>query len=119
MAVAAKVHTIAERIVVIGGMLLEAVVVIEVPMDQLSAEVVRGLIEEFVTRHGAIQGEDTALDVKRGQVERLLKSGKAAIVWDEESETATIVLREEMKKWDGRRIERDPDDGGRQMKDEW
>jgi uncharacterized protein YheU (UPF0270 family) len=90
--------------------------VIVVPVEELSDDVVRSLIEEFVTRHGAIQGEDASLEVKVAQVRRLLKDGKAVVVWDDESETATIVLKEELKKWDGRTIEKDEPE---RMKDEW
>lgn len=82
-----------------------------VPVDQLSPDVVSALIEEFVTRHGAIQGEDAALETKISQVRRLLKAGKAVIVWDDDSETCTILLKEELSKYDPTtpRIVRDDD----------
>jgi uncharacterized protein YheU (UPF0270 family) len=76
------------------------VAVIVVPVEQLTDDVVQALVEEFVTRHGAIQGEDVALDVKVRQVRRLLKDGKAVIAWDEQDESATVVLKEDLKKWD-------------------
>jgi uncharacterized protein YheU (UPF0270 family) len=83
--------------------------VIVVPVEQLSADVVTALIEEFVTRHGAIQGQDVELSVKTGQVRKMLEKGLAVVAWDEDSETATIVTKEELKKWDptAQRIVRD------------
>jgi uncharacterized protein YheU (UPF0270 family) len=85
--------------------------VIIVPMEELSEQVLGALIEEFVTRNGAIQGEDAALEVKVAQVRRMLKSGKAVIVWDDESESATILTKEEYKKAEaggpGRVVEED------------
>jgi uncharacterized protein YheU (UPF0270 family) len=74
--------------------------VIVVPVDQLSPAVVQALIEEFVTRHGAIQGEDVAMAVKVAQVRKMLDRGLAVVVWDDDTETATVVLKDELKKWD-------------------
>jgi uncharacterized protein YheU (UPF0270 family) len=96
--------------------------VIVVPVEELSEPVVSALIEEFVTRHGAIQGEDVSLDVKVAQVRRMLKDGRAVIVWDDETESATVVTKEELKKWDGdaaRRVVQDePDPWHRRREDE-
>ena len=93
---------------------------IVVPMEELSEQVLGALIEEFVTRHGAIQGEDVALEVKVRQVRRMLKEGKASIVWDEESESATILTKEELKKWEegGPRQVVEEDEGWRPRDDE-
>lgn len=74
---------------------------IVVPMDQLSENVLTALIEEFVTRHGAIQGEDTPIERKVHQVRTMLKTGHASIIWDEESQSATIVTKDELKHWPG------------------
>ena len=65
----------------------------KIPFDQLSPEALRGLIDEFVTRDGT-DLQDAG--IKARQVWEHLRRGLAVIVFDEESETCTIVPREEM-----------------------
>jgi uncharacterized protein len=70
---------------------------IVVPPGQLSPVTLEALIEEFVTRQGAIHGHsDTPLDAMVQEVGRRLENGEAVIVFDEESESCTIVRREEV-----------------------
>jgi uncharacterized protein YheU (UPF0270 family) len=65
---------------------------IKVPHDQLSPEALQGVIEEFVTRDGTDYGEvEIPLETKIAQVLAQLKSGKAVIVFDQKSETCTIL----------------------------
>jgi uncharacterized protein YheU (UPF0270 family) len=69
-----------------------------VPHDQLQPDTLRSLIEEFITRQGAVQGhEDVSLDRMIEQVMSQLKAGKIVIVFDEEDETCSIVPRNELK----------------------
>jgi uncharacterized protein YheU (UPF0270 family) len=64
----------------------------EIPHDKLSPETLRGVIENFVSREGTDYGtREWTLDEKIDQVLRQLKSGHAKIVFDEESETCTIL----------------------------
>jgi uncharacterized protein YheU (UPF0270 family) len=70
-----------------------------VPHDQLQPETLRALIEEFITRHGAVQGhEDVPMERMIEQVKSQLKSGKIAIVFDQEDETCSIVPKNEIPK---------------------
>jgi uncharacterized protein YheU (UPF0270 family) len=70
---------------------------IVVPPGQLSTVTLQALIEEFVTRQGAIHGHsDTPLEGMVQEVGRRLERGEAVIVFDEESESCTIVRREEV-----------------------
>jgi uncharacterized protein YheU (UPF0270 family) len=70
-----------------------------VPHDQLQPETLHALIEEFITRHGAVQGhEDVPMDRMIQQVMAQLNSGKVVIVFDEENETCSIVPRDELRK---------------------
>lgn len=72
-----------------------------VPYDQLAPETLRGLIEEFVTREGAVHGhDDVALESQIAQVQRQLRSGKVVIIFDHESESCTICPREELSRTD-------------------
>ena len=69
---------------------------IEVPLDALSAAALRGLVEEFVNREGTDYGvRERTLDEKVGDVMRQLERGEAAIVFDPESRSTTIVVRKQ------------------------
>lgn len=74
---------------------------IEVPLDRLSAEALRGIVEEVVTREGTDYGHAApTLEEKVEQVLRQIRSGEAAIVFDPATETTTVVLREDLAKRD-------------------
>ena len=65
-----------------------------VPVDYraLSADALRGLIEEFVSREGTDYGErEKSFEDKVRDVERQLESGEARIVFDLFQESANIV----------------------------
>ena len=67
---------------------------IEVPLDALSATALRGLVEEFVNREGTDYGlRERTLDEKVRDVMRQLERGEAAIVFDPESRSTTIIVR--------------------------
>jgi len=64
----------------------------KIPYDQLSPEALHGVIEEFVTRDDTDYGEvEVPLETKISQVLGQLKSRKAAIVFDQKTETCTIL----------------------------
>ncbi len=82
---------------------------VELNIDQLSSDALRGLVEEFITREGTDYGNSSAplgaaadphaewsLDEKVAQVYRQLESGDARIVFDLEQETASIVPADEL-----------------------
>ncbi len=65
---------------------------VEVPYEQLEAETLENLIQEFVTRDGNDWGNvDGALENKVGQVMRQLRNHQAKVVFDLRSQTANIV----------------------------
>jgi len=67
---------------------------IEVPHAQLAPEVLRRLVEEFVTRDGTDYGRiERTLEEKVAGVMRQLESGEAAIEVDVEHDTIDIVSR--------------------------
>jgi uncharacterized protein YheU (UPF0270 family) len=69
-----------------------------IPYDELEPDTLKALIEEFITRHGAVQGhEDVPLERMIEQVLSQLKSGKVVIVFDEEAESCTIVPSREIR----------------------
>lgn len=65
---------------------------VKIPYDQLSPEALHGVIEEFVTRDGTDYGErEVPAETKIGQVLEQIKVGKAVIIFDQKSETCTIL----------------------------
>lgn len=69
---------------------------IEVPYKRLSSSALEGLIEEFVTREGTDYGHaDQPFEKKVGFVVRALESGRAVVLYDEETGSCNIVTREE------------------------
>ena len=67
---------------------------VEVPHAQLAPDVLRRLIEEFVTRDGTDYGAvERTLEEKVAVVLAQLDAGEAAVVVDTESETVDIVAR--------------------------
>jgi uncharacterized protein YheU (UPF0270 family) len=70
----------------------------QIPPHALSPEALRGLIEEYITRqstdHAHIQ---VPLEKRVAQVEALLKQGEVVIVFDGETETTTLMHRDEVK----------------------
>lgn len=67
---------------------------VEVPHGELPPEVLRRLVEEFVTRDGTDYGlVERTLDEKVAIVMRQLERGEAAIEVDTKHETIDIVSR--------------------------
>ena len=65
---------------------------VRIPFDQLSPTALYGVVEEFVTRDGTDYGQkEISVDTKIAQVLDQLKSGKAVIVFDQESEGCNIL----------------------------
>ncbi len=69
----------------------------EVPLDQLSPDALRSLVEEFVTRDGTDYGAiEQSVDDKIEHVMRQLDAGDARIVFDPETQTANVVMTREI-----------------------
>ncbi|MDG1772096.1 MAG: YheU family protein [Oceanicoccus sp.] len=68
---------------------------IEIPPGQLSEEVLRAVIEEFITREGTDYGlQDYSLEQKVLQVKRQLDSGRVVIAYDPVSESCTLLAKD-------------------------
>ena len=69
-----------------------------IPPEQLSVEALGSLIEEFVTRDGTDYGDvEVAVEVRVGRVRRQLERGEVHIVYDEDSESATLLTQEQLQ----------------------
>jgi uncharacterized protein YheU (UPF0270 family) len=65
-----------------------------IPLEKLSAEALRGVIEEFVTREGTdYGGQMYSIEDKVEQVFRQLQRGEAVIVYDPQAQACSIVPR--------------------------
>lgn len=72
-----------------------------IPPEQLSADALQGVIEEFITREGTDYGDvEWSLADKVKQVLAQLRTGNAQIIFDTHAETCTIMIREEIRKLD-------------------
>lgn len=65
---------------------------LEIPIDRFQPEILRKMIEAFVTRGWSeLSDADFSLDEKVDQVLRQLKEKKAKVVYDFKTETSNIV----------------------------
>lgn len=66
---------------------------IRIPLETLSPDVLRGVVEAFVLREGTDYGHrDFSLEEKCRHVERQLARGEAEILFDAESRTTNIRM---------------------------
>jgi uncharacterized protein YheU (UPF0270 family) len=66
----------------------------EIPIAELSAGALIGVVDEYVLREGTEYGAtDVTLERKREHVLAQLRSGEAVVTFDKATETCTIVLR--------------------------
>ena len=65
---------------------------VEVPIEHLSKEALRGIIEEFCTREGTDYGHyEFSFDDKIESVLKKLKNGQAKIYFNKNDETINIL----------------------------
>ena len=64
----------------------------EIPYTELSADALRGIIEEYITREGTEYGaEEFLLEQKIAQVREQLLQGKIKINFDADSQTCNLL----------------------------
>ena len=74
--------------------------IINVPISDISAEALTGLLEEYVSRDGADYGEvEVTIDEKTKVLRRQLEEGELSILFDPETQELDIVMREQMEKF--------------------
>lgn len=65
---------------------------IEIPLSRLDDVVLQAVIEEFITREGTDYGQvESSLEQKVAQVRKQLQQGLAVVVFDEATETTSII----------------------------
>jgi uncharacterized protein YheU (UPF0270 family) len=71
-----------------------------IPHQMLEADTLIRLLEDFVTREGTDNGDDTPLETRVERARRALEKGEAVIVFDPDSQQCQLALREEVpKEW--------------------
>ncbi len=71
-----------------------------IPHQMLEADTLTHLLEDFVTRDGTDNGDDTPLDIRVERARHALKKGQAVIAFDPDSQQCQLMLREEVpKEW--------------------
>ena len=71
---------------------------VEVPYGELPADLLNAVIESFVLREGTDYGEkELSLEDKVARVINQLKKGEAKILFDPESESVTIAVKQNRK----------------------
>lgn len=64
----------------------------EIPYQKLSADILRAVIAEYVTRESTDYGDKAfSLDEKIAAVQLQLEKGSARIIFDPENETCNVV----------------------------
>ena len=71
-----------------------------IPFDLLEADTLTRLIEDFVTREGTDNGDDTPLETRVERVRKALKKGEAVIAYDPDSQLCQLMLKLDVpKEW--------------------
>ncbi|AFM32771.1 MULTISPECIES: YheU family protein [Stutzerimonas] len=71
-----------------------------IPHDQLEPDTLTRLIEDFVTRDGTDNGDETPLETRVTRVRRALDKGEAVIVFDPDSQQCQLALRRDVpREW--------------------
>jgi uncharacterized protein len=71
-----------------------------IPYHLLEADTLTRLIEDFVTRDGTDNGDETPLDTRIKRVRHALSKGQAVIVFDADSQQCQLVLKRDVpKEW--------------------
>ncbi|KRW62184.1 YheU family protein [Pseudomonas sp. TTU2014-080ASC] len=71
-----------------------------IPHYLLEAETLTRLIEDFVTREGTDNGDETPLHTRTERVRRALERQEAVIVFDPESQQCQLALKRDVpKEW--------------------
>lgn len=67
----------------------------KIPYKELTADTLRAIIEDFVSREGTDYGHESyTLETKISQVMKSLELGEAYVTFDAESETCSISLKD-------------------------
>ncbi len=67
----------------------------EIPVDQLSPEALKGIVEEFITREGTDYGQvEVSLHDKIAQVMAQIAAGEVVVRFDASNQTCGLFVKE-------------------------
>lgn len=67
-----------------------------IPIDKLSDEALKGVIDEFISRGGTDYGAiEASPEANFRQVKQKLASGLAVLIYDDETETTNIFMKDD------------------------
>ncbi|AZC27902.1 MULTISPECIES: YheU family protein [Pseudomonas] len=69
-----------------------------IPHELLEVDTLTRLIEDFVTREGTDNGDETPLETRVLRVRQALGKGQAVIVFDPDSEQCQLMLKHDVPK---------------------
>ncbi|MBA1241924.1 MULTISPECIES: YheU family protein [Pseudomonas] len=69
-----------------------------IPYDQLAPDTLNRLIEDFVTRDGTDNGDETPLQTRVLRVRQALAKGQAFILFDADSQQCQLLARHDIPK---------------------
>ena len=85
--------------------MIEALSVMIIPAEYLSADALQGLIEAFITREGTDYGDyEVELGQKVQQIKHLLVTGDVVLVFDAATESANIMTKYQYQEWSGKTV---------------
>ncbi|WP_263260862.1 YheU family protein [Pseudomonas sp. RIT-PI-S] len=67
-----------------------------IPYDQLAPDTLNRLIEDFVTRDGTDNGDETPLQTRVLRVRQALAKGQAFILFDADSQQCQLLARHDV-----------------------
>ena len=71
-----------------------------IPFEQIDTDTLTRLIEDFVTRDGTDNGDETPLNTRIERVRKALDKKQAVILFDVESQQCQLCLRHDVpKEW--------------------
>jgi uncharacterized protein YheU (UPF0270 family) len=71
----------------------------EIPLERLTPDVLKGIIEEFVLREGTDYGShEYSLSDKVAHVMKQLQAGQAVVVFNQDTETCDILTKRQFVK---------------------
>jgi uncharacterized protein YheU (UPF0270 family) len=71
-----------------------------IPQEMLEADTLTRLIEDFVTRDGNDNGDETPLETRIARVRVALSKGQAVIAFDPDSQQCMLLLKHEVpREW--------------------
>lgn len=71
---------------------------VEIPIEKLREDVLNGIIDEFILQEGTDYGQvEYSLDEKRDQVKQQIYNGRAIIVFNQKTETCSVIPADRRK----------------------